>query len=44
MIQILIQLFGYRVNSKIAAKFRQWATNTLKQHITQGYTINQKVA
>ncbi|RYU92638.1 virulence protein RhuM/Fic/DOC family protein [Emticicia agri] len=33
---------GYRVNSKIATKFRQWATTTLKQHITQGFTINQK--
>jgi len=31
---------GYRVNSKTATKFRQWATQTLKQHITQGYTIN----
>lgn len=34
---------GYRVNSKQATKFRIWATQTLKQHITQGYTINQKV-
>lgn len=33
---------GYRVNSKIATKFRQWATTILKQHITQGYSINQK--
>ena len=32
---------GYRVNSKTATKFRQWATKTLKQHILQGYTINQ---
>jgi len=32
---------GYRVNSKTATKFRTWATKTLKQHITQGYTINQ---
>jgi len=31
---------GYRVNSKTATKFRRWATETLKQHITQGYTIN----
>ncbi len=34
---------GYRVNSKIATKFRQWATKTLHQHITKGYTINPKV-
>jgi len=31
---------GYRVNSKKATEFRKWATQTLKQHITQGYTIN----
>jgi death-on-curing family protein len=30
---------GYRVNSKTATKFRKWATQTLKQHITQGFTI-----
>ncbi len=27
---------GYRINSVLGAKFRQWATQTLKQHITQG--------
>lgn len=32
---------GYRVNSKIATTFRQWATNVLRQHITDGYTINR---
>ncbi|NDK19753.1 virulence RhuM family protein [Candidatus Gracilibacteria bacterium] len=31
---------GYRVNSKTATKFRRWATTTLREHITQGYTIN----
>ncbi|MDD5376704.1 MAG: virulence protein RhuM/Fic/DOC family protein [Candidatus Gracilibacteria bacterium] len=31
---------GYRVNSKTATKFRKWATTTLREHITQGYTIN----
>jgi len=31
---------GYRVNSKTATEFRKWATLTLKQHITEGYTIN----
>lgn len=30
----------YRVNSKVATKFRQRATQTLKQHIMQWYTIN----
>ena len=32
---------GYRVNSKTATRFRQWATKTLREHITQGYTINR---
>lgn len=31
---------GYRVDSIQATKFRQWATQTLRQHITEGYTIN----
>lgn len=31
---------GYRVNSKTATKFRQWATRTLHSHIIDGYTIN----
>ncbi len=34
---------GYRTNSVTGTKFRQWATKTLKAHITQGYTINKKV-
>jgi hypothetical protein len=33
---------GYRVNSKAATQFRQWATKTLRQHIVEGYTINSK--
>lgn len=33
---------GYRVNSKKATQFRIWATKTLKDHLVQGYTINQK--
>jgi prophage maintenance system killer protein/predicted transcriptional regulator len=33
---------GYRVNSKVATEFRQWATKTLREHITKGYTINRK--
>jgi prophage maintenance system killer protein len=32
---------GYRVNSKTATQFRIWATQTLKNHITKGYTINR---
>ena len=38
----IILSVGYRVNSKQATQFRIWATRTLKQHILQGYTINQK--
>ncbi len=33
---------GYRVNSKKATQFRIWATKVLRQHILQGYTINEK--
>ena len=33
---------GYRVNSKKATQFRIWSTRVLKQHILQGYTINQR--
>lgn len=32
---------GYRINSLIGTNFRIWATKTLKQHITAGYTINR---
>jgi prophage maintenance system killer protein len=41
-LDVLISV-GYRVNSKIATQFRQWATQTLRQHITEGYTINKKL-
>ncbi len=34
---------GYRVDSKVAVEFRKWATKTLKQHITKGYTLNKKI-
>ena len=37
----VILAVGYRTNSKIATQFRQWATQTLKQHITKGFTINE---
>ena len=33
---------GYRVNSKKATRFRQWATKILKDYILQGYALNQK--
>nr|DAI16640.1 MAG TPA: virulence protein RhuM family [Caudoviricetes sp.] len=31
---------GYRVNSKQATRFRQWATATLKEYITKGFVLN----
>jgi len=33
---------GYRVNSKKGIAFRKWATKVLKEHLINGYTINQK--
>jgi prophage maintenance system killer protein len=33
---------GYRVNSKQATQFRQWATKTLRQYIVDGYAINKQ--
>jgi prophage maintenance system killer protein len=33
---------GYRVNSKRGVQFRIWASNILKQHLIQGYTVNEK--
>jgi len=32
---------GYRVNSKKATQFRIWATQVLKKHIVEGYTLNK---
>lgn len=32
---------GYRVKSQRGVQFRQWATRTLKQHLVEGYTLNQ---
>ena len=31
---------GYRVNSKKATRFRQWATKTLKEYIQKGFVLN----
>lgn len=33
---------GYRVSSKRATQFRQWATRVLKDHLVDGYTLNQR--
>lgn len=33
---------GYRVSSKRAVQFRQWATQRLREYLVQGYTLNQQ--
>jgi hypothetical protein len=33
---------GYRVRSQQGTRFRQWATRTLREHLTQGYTLNHQ--
>lgn len=37
----IILAVGYRANSSKAIQFRQWATKTLREHITKGFTINR---
>jgi hypothetical protein len=38
----MIIAIGYRVNSRKATQFRQWATKTLSQYIKDGYIIDEK--
>lgn len=33
---------GYRISSRRATQFRQWATRTLKQHLVDGYTLHEQ--
>lgn len=33
---------GYRVNSSIATRFRQWATQTLKEYIVKGFVMDDE--
>lgn len=33
---------GYRVNSRQAAQFRRWATETLKDYIVKGFVLNDE--
>ncbi|MBU2846789.1 hypothetical protein HF923_13470 [Acidithiobacillus ferriphilus] len=35
---------GYRVNSTQATHFRQWATRVLREHLTQGFSIEERAA
>ncbi len=32
---------GYRVKSQRGVRFRQWATRVLREHLTQGYSLNE---
>ncbi len=34
---------GYRVNSKNATRFRQWANKVLKQYLVKGYAVNERM-
>ena len=34
---------GYRVNSKKATRFRQWATKALKEYIQKGFVLNDEL-
>ena len=38
----IILAVGYRVSSAKGTQFRIWATNILKEHLTKGYSINEK--
>ncbi|MDL2309189.1 virulence RhuM family protein [Bacteroidales bacterium OttesenSCG-928-C03] len=38
----MIISLGYRINSKIATKFRQWATLRLKEYIIKGFTLDDE--
>lgn len=33
---------GYRIKSRRGTQFRIWATNTLRDHLIRGYTLNEK--
>jgi len=33
---------GYRISSTRATQFRIWATGVLRQHLTEGYSLNQR--
>ena len=37
-----LDVISYRVKSSQGVRFRQWATRTFKQHLVEGYTLNQQ--
>lgn len=38
----MIISLGYRINSRVATKFRQWATERLKEYIIKGFTLDDE--
>ena len=38
----MIIAVGYRVNTRRGTQFRIWATEVLRRHLIEGYTINEK--
>lgn len=40
-LDVIISL-GYRVKSPRGVQFRQWATRVLRQHLVDGYTLNER--
>lgn len=40
-LDVIISL-GYRVKSREGTRFRQWANQVLKQHLTRGYTLHRE--
>jgi len=36
----MIDLVGYRVNSRKATHFRQWATDVLKEYLVKGFAMD----
>ncbi|MDR1300402.1 MAG: virulence RhuM family protein [Candidatus Nomurabacteria bacterium] len=38
----MIISLGYRINSALATQFRRWATERLREYITQGFSMNDE--
>jgi hypothetical protein len=38
----MVLSIGYRVNSKRATQFRQWATRVLREYMIKGYSFNER--
>ena len=38
----MIISIGYRVNSSVATKFRQWATKILKEYMIKGFAMDDE--